>query len=383
MKIHIDYKKLNYDQLMEKLNSNWWNKFDDFTKISILSSLFVFEKNQISIPHNIAFEISNDKNLYNVNGEYHRRDKKIVINKDVLKEDGHYVNGIILHELYHAYQDYLSNKKNDNNDNFKIELLSFCQNKLNEPFHFLNFNNNGNFNIQPVSSSFENIFELSKIFYYLNIGERTAQEYQYDYLDKHNCFYKNNITNYIKNFNEHYRTFLSKEQSCKLIDSCYYNLSQNIEPETDLEASVMYDICCLALLENDKISELECRSMLEDNYKKVQLAEYGYCLNEEDRYGKYVITNSLKEKVKEYTENKDEFAKLTPFQQRDNPYIILCAIMHFQDEIKDYIVNENLDYLFAYAARNKEYLYPIVREKLLEWYPEKYHEYLDEDEIEL
>lgn len=158
-------------------------------------------------------------------------------------------------------------------------------------------------------------------------------------------------------------------------------LSQNLQPETDLEASVMYDICCLALLENDKISEIECNKMLQNSYKKVQLAEYGYCLNEEDRYGKYIITNGLKNKVKEYSSSKQEFEKLTHFQQKDNPYIILFSIVHLQNEIKNSIFEDTLDPLFTYANAKQEYLYPDAQKKLLEWYPEKYHEYLDDFEL--
>lgn len=379
MKIPVNYKSLSFYQLQDKLNSNYWSNLNDYEKELIMLSLFDYEKNNLKINSDISFEITS---LQNLAGGFYSRQNKICIDKNLLyKSEGYSVFSIIKHELFHAKQNQLICEK-ANVSNI-MNIYSLYQNGTDNYFHFLNFNDSGNFHIQFMPYSFENISLLSRIYYYLNVYEREAYMYAYSYLDEQNISYNSNIDMSIYYFNEYYTRTLAKEQVCELIDNCFYMISQNIEPETDLEASVMYDICCLALLENNKISELECKSMLEDNYKKGQLAEYGYCLNEEDRYGKYIITNSLREKVKEYAENKKEFAKLTPFQQRDNPYIVLRAIMHFQDEIKDYILKENLDYLFVYAARNKEYLYPIVQEKLLEWYPDKYHEYLDEEEIEL
>ena len=59
------------------------------------------------------------------------------------------------------------------------------------------------------------------------------------------------------------------------------------------------------------------------------------------------------------------------------------AINHFplQNEIKNSIFEDTLDPLFTYANAKQEYLYPNAQKKLLEWYPEKYHEYLDDFEL--
>lgn len=376
-----------YDNVIKQLSNDRWNKLTFQNRINLLKAVFLYEKELLfqNRKFDIALEISSELKE-KTSGIYDKSCRKIYINEnDFYKSDmGYDIYKTLIHELYHSYQDLLL-INTISNKNEKIDILNFYQNEINKKFLFLNFNDKGNFHINKYDSFyFSAINNLSDIFYHLNLSERQAFEYQYN---KAKSVLNNDVNNinytdfYIQQFNIVYKTFLEKEQICKIIDDCFYMLSQNLQPETDLEASVMYDICCLALLENNKVTEIECNKMLQNSYKKVQLAEYGYCLNEDDRYGKYVITNGLKNKAKEYSSSKQEFEKLTPFEQQDNPYIILLSIVNLQEEIKDDILKSTLDPLFTYANAKQEYLYPDAQKKLLEWYPEKYHEYLDDFEL--
>lgn len=389
MKIPFIVDKMTYEKVLKILLEDKWSELSTNIQIDAVETIFEYEKDILFKDKNFSISLQIYSNDFDKNyGKYDNKKQELYININEAYFNSYYpkytVYETICHELYHAYVDYLV--KNNLIDKRESELLEFYINGVNKHFNFLNFNNEGNFHINKMHYATDIIELLSSIFYHLNISER--QSFVYEYERSSLIFpdtFDDIIQDYCEYFNDYYNISLPEEEIYELIDKCFYNLSQSICPETDLEASIMYDISCLALLNNDKITELECESMLKNNYKKAQLAEYGYCLNEEDRYGDYIITNSLDSQIDKYINSVADFKKLTRFEQRDNPKLILLAIINLQDKLKDNIYTEILDYLFTYAVAKQEYLYSIHLEKLSEWYPDKYREYfgdIEKDEYE-
>lgn len=259
-------KKYTRDDLKEK---NWKHlKYRE--RIDCVKQMY----NEISSKiFNDSQNIVFNKNIqiFEALGYYDLNNKAVNVNDNYLKvvDNGFKLLEIISHELYHSYQYFILAHELD--ENYLKECTPIINGKI--QIH----NKDANLYIEHLSNSNNrDINRLEDMFYHLNILEREAFLFGYEQAGINNTPDKNQIYKYILEFNQRYKCDLSIDDTLYFIDKCYQKIYNNKEPRSDLEATVMYDMCIIALEQANSITVDQLELYLNPITKETILKDKGY-----------------------------------------------------------------------------------------------------------
>lgn len=274
-------------------------------------------------------------------GWYDYNTQSIILNKSYFCEgyasSGHLAYSTMMHEFRHKLQRTLviyKDKLNltDSTALRCIDQIRAYMDGFNRNINYFDFHNNGNLHISPYYADDtqeddinKDIDILSQMFYNLNLSEWDAFSYQenlgdillkdFDFIhinvfkDRYNC-YNENDSNIIWNINE-----------------SILRLYNNENPDSDLQANIMYDLCCIALLEYGSITESECTELLKNDIKGEKLQNEGFAIFAKDMHaihiGDTVIIESIKETAFFQYTIDGRFDALSDKQLMNNPKLVL------------------------------------------------------------
>lgn len=396
--MNIFTKKYSKNQIADKFfNDKKWRRMYDLERNEIIKQIIDNAKRNISCGNNdninmfikeynidissfidfpIFFEWDKD---YVGNGKYDNEQQTILINSDCKFENGggrraYYT---LNHEITHAFQNYLilNQKKflDEINDEFlkqkflkyinlleistkqfENKILLFSQIKdlqLNDKITF--YVNNDN-----AGSKDNIIITLSDMFYFLNTAEREAfyneSKIGNNLVNKYNSCTNKNIGYYdeYKNVTTQLNTFRTNYQIHKdvniasLFDDCIYNLANNITPQSHLQASIMYDLYCIILYQNESIDKDLCCKLIQKD-KEFNLQKCGFIFEEK---------KDLEGKLGTYIVSPEKLLNLTQNQQNDNiMHIISLASIKDKFEIISYI--KDIEYFEKFCKNNIDIIF--------------------------
>lgn len=314
--------------------------------------------------------------------------------------DSGYGKGIyenLTHELHHAFQIYLIKHKNeilqqlDNKDKqvFKeyVEQLNACMSNDKINLNCFNFNFTGTLSIKPYEPIFEGndlLESIANIFYYLNISEYEAFPMGTNCLNNLSDLSDTNFTfNIPKEMRTSFTDFIERykkdfnptdnyekiENVVNIISNCMLKVYNNEQPKTKLEASIMYDICCIAHLHEIKLSlditeddienrEQECINLLQKEIKEKTLQPYNNI-------------QLTKNNIKVYNESEFYIAlsenlslqNLSEEQRNCNPKLVLYLTSFYSYKHTD-CFSYATDELKEYCQEEKQNLYnnPVYKD---------------------
>lgn len=311
-------------KLEDYFTSKNWKILSINRKEKITFSLF--DKIKKNIPNNCSKLIIKNFNSPDINGFFSYDDKIIKINADLLtsnRDDNCYVlYNTLYHELYHSHQ----NKLIETNSFFKLNKII----QFNDVFYiqskkaYLYINDYNNLYIRSK--------EIALCFYVLCSLEREAFNYAYENVLKITEKYDDIVQIKLQNFRELYNISLSDKEIFTLIDTCYLNIYDHIKPANDLEATIMYDICILALYQGKSLNEKEVSKYLNKETKQEILETQGYNIYNPN----FIPNNSFSKKyditILSMNEINDIINNMNKAQIKNNPTFLYKAQKLLQDQ---------------------------------------------------
>lgn len=302
-----------------KIVEDKWDYSSIYKRKSLINSLYkALQKEYTGLWINDGIKNINQLNIIkksnSIIAEYNSTTKELYLNENkfnIYKYESNLLK-VLLHEIYHSYQNTIYNIDDNNiysnlyfNKIIKIDKYD----NLHTYTHLINENNK--------------IGDLSKIFYYLNPIEREAFINSEKVAILYNKNIEYTIPDIIVMFNYIYKTNYTQEKIFTIIDDCYDRLyKQNYINMTEITASVIYDLQQIILLENDKLSYEEVKQNLQDKYNITKsLYKYNEC---------------------PYITDIEKFKKLNDIQQANNSKVVIKAILNMQEKVIPYIENKEI-----------------------------------------
>lgn len=295
-----------------------YNTLNNKEREKLFKNLYKALRNDDTSPDWMKEGLGNVKSLTNsfkfkdldstVNGKYNHKTHKLTLNRRNLDKPKDLCHALI-HEIVHAYQNLHPDIYFINADN-NIRLKTLNKNISNL---IINDIHNNDYMMKDNEK-----YNLNSIYYDLSKYEREAEWYAFDYLKGYDTV---ELTIYasINAFCKYYNISVPKsetEKECVLtfLDECYKNIIKNNDPQTDLEATIMYDIEMLSAYEHNLINEQKFNSYMNIFTKLEKLRSKNfriYTQNNEPldifntRYKDDYKNSSIVDKIEYYTNLKD------------------------------------------------------------------------------
>lgn len=309
---------------------NNWRKMSISKKEKIIIKLF--KKIKEELPNNCSKILFEDFDTFCLKGLFSYEYKSIHINKELLTDsfsmNCYIIYNILYHEMYHSYQNRLIEENNSSKTNEILQLnYKFYINDKLSYLYILDYNN-----------LFQKNKDLASCIYVLCSLEREAFDYGYRNVMNIYPNYNDIISEKILYFCNYYNISLTNNEIFNLIDTCYLNIYNHKEPSNDIEATIMYDICILALYQGQSLTEMEVMNYLNKENKQKILEEQGF----------NIYTNPFKASnsfIKKYNisalskeELKDIITQMNYSQRANNSIFLYKANKILKDNYK---VNDN------------------------------------------
>lgn len=257
----------------------------------------------------IDFRLANNKTLNYADGMCENtkfNGESIILNSKYYQDlDDDYlgikVEGVIRHELEHAFQYYIVNKSKNPfaskdlkelADSFKITQSKRINVRIYDSEKNIKVvNGNLHINIMDRDAGYANVRNISKMFYILNVAERNAfnagfkQKLSYARygIDEPIHDEQNIVQRMIEYFKDRYNCHhLVNDEVEQLVDQCFKIIYYNKQPQSDLEKSVVYDLSLISALNNGSISFEECELLLDDSGHKDIILDGNIYATQED-----------------------------------------------------------------------------------------------------
>lgn len=380
---HYTFKTLDY--LYNQLDDEVWNNLkthgnkSEMTKESLIDALFKKEQTKLyrdatincigkeakinlsKYKKNIQCEIGEPPQ--NAIGWMDYTNHKMILKEDIYCDDsieniGYKAYYMLMHELRHDFQKNLLSAKNIIKNQVIKEYIDYLEAYLKgeKEINYFGLYGKGLLHINPYyqediveSERDANIDSLSHMFYNLNISEYDAFMFQQDSGDNsidEQIF--SNISLFMKRYNQ---TEFNEDYIVEQINKSILQIYNKLQPENDLQANIMYDICCLSLLEMNKkdpncgITEKECAELLNLDVKRERLYVEGFLLvGEGTRIKNKIYLDNMNEKCF-YSRMLDfENNKISNKELENNPRFVLylASVLRRRDEECEYFRTERL-----------------------------------------
>lgn len=336
------------DDIDKYFSIDKWNSLSLLKKEIIIIRLYKRAKKEITNNCN-KIQIKSLPNL-NIQGFFNIDSKNIYVNLNNLikSDDGYSFYNLIYHELYHSHQNLLVEQEEAL---FLNKILQ--QNNptyLNNKIAYFYINDFMNLSIKSK--------EIALCYYRLCSLEREAITYSYNKTLNITNTYADLISKTISNFNDIYNISLSDKEIFTLIDTCYLNIYDHIKPANDLEATIMYDICILALYQGKSLNEKEVSKYLNKETKQEILETQGYNIYNPN----FIPNNSFSKKyditILSMNEINDIINNMNKAQIKNNPTFLYKAKKLLQDQ-KTAKKNCNNNIIDINITHNDDYNYEL------------------------
>lgn len=349
--------------LYEKLDDATWNKLWTYnfpfmnSKQLLLRNILKQESNKmyknfvVSYHNNeLHFNLSKyQKNIkcyiYNMKdgltGYYVYKNNSIRLNSNYFcngdENSGYNAYYTMMHEFRHGLQHTLvihKYKLNINND-IALRYINQMEAYMDWSCREINcfgFHGKGNLHITPYYTDDiqeeqinKTINELSLMFYRLNISEYDAFMCE---LNAGSEIIDNLLFEVINIFRTRYNcSLLSEDDIVWNVNECILKVYNDEKPDNDLQANIMYDLCCIVLLKYGSITEFECTELLKDDIKGEKLQDEGFAIFTKNMHaihiGDAVILESIKETAFFQYAIDGRFDTLSDKQLMNNPKLVL------------------------------------------------------------
>ncbi len=349
--------------LYEKLDDVTWNKLRTYSlfffrsKESLLQNILKKEskemyKNFVVLYHGNELHFNLSKYYRNIKcyikdmksdlaGYYVYKDNSIRLNSNCFcngdKNSGYNAYYTMIHEFRHVLQYTLvmhKDKLNINND-IALRYINQIEAYMDwncRKINCLSFQGKANLHITPYYTDNiqeeqidKTINELSLMFYRINISEYDAFMCE---INASSEIIDNLLFEAINIFRMRYNcSVLSEDDIIWNVNECILKVYNDESPDSDLQANIMYDLCCIALLEHGSITESECTELLKDDIKGEKLQDEGFAIFAKDIHAIHIGDTVIVENIEEATFFQyaidGRFDALSDKQLMNNPKLVL------------------------------------------------------------
>lgn len=266
--------------IYDYLDEEKWHNLTIDTKKYLIEKICILESKELDIKE--MPQIKYFSTQYRIGGFYRNIEKTIYLNeKMLLDENGYEEYGVLIHELTHV---------NQHEDTSDILYDIYLRNPI-LTIKFSIFNNmQGNFHIDAI----QEILDKSDIFYHLTKPEREA--YCAEFNKRKDKNKQDKLDEYYSEFKKIYKCDLKNDEINKIIDNAFLNIYKQTTyyiVDKNIELSVMYDLCVIAIFLETK--DVEIINYLMDSAKEKALQEYKIDLIQK-KNDKYSLNEYLLEK---------------------------------------------------------------------------------------